>query len=123
MTDTLVSTTPEVAGRRPVDDRWPDRFAGAMLVATVFVAVVALVPPWRHYFASSNDVVSLLTIPIVPSLVYAALLAVTAVALRRRLRAAWWILLVWWLALPQLGRIVDLVDGESVVLNAIGLVL
>ncbi len=123
MTDTLVSATPEVAGRRPVDDRWPDRFAGAMLVATVFVTVVALVPSWRHYFASSDDVVSLLTIPIVPSLVYAALLAVTAVALRRRLRAAWWILLVWWLCLPQIGRVYDVIDGRSVVLNLIGLVL
>ncbi len=107
----------------PVDDRWPDRFAGAMLVATVFVAVVSLVPSWRHYFRSSDDVVSLLTIPIVPSLVYAALLAVTAVALRRRLRAAWWVLLVWWLALPQLGRIYDVIVGRSVVLNVIGLVL
>ena len=48
----------------------------------------------------------MLTIPIVPSLVYAALLVVLAVALRRRLRAAWWILLIWWLVLPQIGRMV-----------------
>src|SRR6478735_9046401 len=46
----------------PVDDGWPDRFAGTMLVATVFVTVVALVPPWRDYFRSPDDLVSLLTI-------------------------------------------------------------
>ena len=28
-----------------------------------------------------------------------------AVALRRRLRAAWWVLVIWWLVLPELGRI------------------
>ncbi len=40
-----------------------------MLVATSFVAVVALVPPWRDYFRTSDDLLSMLTIPIVPSLV------------------------------------------------------
>ena len=107
----------------PSDDRWPDRFAGATFLFAVFVAIVALVPPWRRYFEADDDVVSLLTIPIVPSLVYAALLTVLAVALRRRLRAAWWILVVWCLALPEIGRIWDIADGESVVLNAIGFVL
>ena len=114
---------PAPAPRGPVDERWPDRFAAAMLVATSFVAVVALVPPWRDHFRTSDDLLSLLTIPIVPSLVYAALLAVMAVALRRRLRAAWWILLVWWLVLPEIGRIYDIVDGQDVALNLIGLVL
>ena len=53
----------------------------------------------------------MLTIPIVPSLIYAALLAVMGVALRRRLRAAWWVLLVWWLVLPEVAR-VELVRGD-----------
>lgn len=106
-----------------VDHRWPDRLAGAMLLAAVFVAVVALVPPWRRYFDSSDDVVSILTIPVVPSLVYASLLAVMAVALRRRLRAAWWVLLVWWLLVPQIGRIWNVVDGRAVVLNVVGFFL
>ena len=68
------------APRGPVDERWPDRFAAVMLVATSFVTVVALVPPWRDHFGTSDDLLSLLTIPIVPSLAYAALLAVMAFA-------------------------------------------
>ena len=89
------------AKHSPRDDRWPDYFALGMLAFALFVFVVALVPPWHRYFAQPNDAVSVLTIPIVPSLVYAALLAVMGVALRRRLRAAWWILVVWWLVLPR----------------------
>ena len=107
----------------PADDRWPDRFAGAMFLVAALTVAVAVVPPWRAYFARSDDAVSLLTVPVVPSLVYAALLFVTAVALRRRLRAAWWVLVVWWLGLPELSRIAALLDGDDVVLAAIGLVL
>ena len=114
---------PAPAPRGPADERWPDRFAAAMLVATSFVTVVALVPPWREHFRTYDDLLSLLTIPIVPSLAYAALLAVMAFALRRRLRAAWWILLVGWLVLPEIGRIYDIVDGQNVALNLVGLVL
>ncbi len=107
----------------PADDRWPDRFAGLMFLFAALTVAAALVPPWRGYFARPDDVVSLLTIPVVPSLVYAALLFVTAVALRRRLRAAWWVTVVWWLGLPEIGRVDALVDGEDVTLAAIGLVL
>ena len=85
--------------------------------------MVALVPSWNRYFARSDDAVSLLTIPIVPSLVYAALLLVTAVALRRRLLAAWWVVVVWWLGVPQVGRVASIARGEDVVLSAVGLVV
>ena len=105
------------------DDRWPDRFAAATFLFASFVFVVALVPPWRAYFDRSNDVVSLLTAPVVPSLVYASLLFVVAVALRRRLRAAWWVLVLWWMVVPQIARIVVIADGEDVVLAVIGFVL
>ena len=68
---------------------------------------------------------SILTIPIVPGLVYAALLLVMAVALRRRLRAAWWLLVIWWLVVPEMGRIVFLVSGRGsafeIVLHVVGL--
>ena len=63
---------------RPWEDRWPDRFAAAMFAFAGFVFVVALVPPWHSYFDRTDDAVSLLTIPIVPSLIYAALLFVMA---------------------------------------------
>ncbi|MEV0283229.1 MULTISPECIES: bifunctional lysylphosphatidylglycerol synthetase/lysine--tRNA ligase LysX [unclassified Kribbella] len=91
---------------KPLDDRWPDHFAAAMFAAAALVVVVAVVPPWQDYFAREQDIVSMLTIPIVPSLVYAALLVAMGVALRRRLRAAWWLLVLWWLIVPELARIV-----------------
>ena len=122
-TDEMEVHRQDVAQHPPQDDRWPDRFAGAALIFAAFVFVVALVPPWHHYFAQTNDLVSLLLIPIVPSLVYAALLLVMAEALRRRLRTAWWIMVIWWLALPEIGRVIDIVDGDDVALNAIGFVL
>ena len=95
-----------------LDDRWPDRFAAVMFLASALVLVSAAIPSLRHYFAQDDDVVSMLTIPIIPNIVYAALLACIAVALHRRLRAAWWVLVIWWLLLPQVGRIVDLADGR-----------
>ncbi len=104
-------------------ERWPDRIATAVMLAATFVAVVALVPPWHRFFAEPDDALSLLTIPIVPSLVYAAVLLVVAVALRRRLRAAWWVLLLWWLVVPEIGRVLAIANGDDVVLNAIGLVV
>ncbi|MBD3926402.1 bifunctional lysylphosphatidylglycerol synthetase/lysine--tRNA ligase LysX [Nocardioides cavernae] len=107
----------------PQDDRWPDYFALTTFAFAAFVLVVALVPPWRRYFSDADDALSLLTIPIVPSVVYAALLTVLAVGLRRRLAAAWWLFLLWWLVLPELGRVLALARGDDVVLNLIGLVI
>ena len=75
-----------------------------------------------EYFSSDDDILSLLTIPIIPNVVYGALLASIGVALNRRLRAAWWLLVIWWIVLPQLARVVALLDGGSW-LNAVGFVL
>ncbi|MCO8269114.1 bifunctional lysylphosphatidylglycerol synthetase/lysine--tRNA ligase LysX [Actinoplanes sp. TRM 88003] len=97
--------------RRLHDDRWPDRFALAMFAYAGLGILVTVVPPWRHYFARSMDVVSALSIPVVPGFTYAALLLAMGVALRRRLRAAWWLLLIWWLVLPEIGRVVSLFTG------------
>ena len=95
-----------------------------MFAFALFVFVVALVPPWHRFFARADDVVSVLTIPIVPSLIYASLLAVMGVALRRRLRIAWWILLIWWLVLPELSRVAHIATGDDMpVLQGIGFVI
>ena len=104
------------------DDRWPDRLATAMFAFAALVVVATFIPPLRRYFARSYDVVSMLTIPIVPNLVYAALLIAVGIALRRRLRAAWWIFVIWWIILPQLARIVSLIGGGPL-LQIAGLVI
>jgi lysyl-tRNA synthetase class 2 len=102
---------------RLYDDRWPDRFALAMFAFAVLVVLVTVVPPWHRYFERSSDVVSSLTIPIVPGFTYAALLIAMAVALRRRLRAAWWLLLVWWLVIPEIARLVAMAADPQVALS------
>ncbi|WP_250031326.1 bifunctional lysylphosphatidylglycerol synthetase/lysine--tRNA ligase LysX [Paractinoplanes maris] len=104
------------------DDRWPDRFALAMFTFAGLGILVTVIPAWRHYFAMPMDVVSALTIPVVPGFTYAALLLAMGVALRRRLRAAWWLLLVWWLLLPEAGRVVSLFTGVEAA-QVVGLVL
>jgi lysyl-tRNA synthetase, class II len=107
---------------RALDDRWPDRLAAVTYLLAAFTLVVSLVPPWHRYFAQTEDLVSTLLVPIVPSIVYAALLLVMGVGLRRRLRAAWWVMVVWWLVLPELGRISLLSQGWDWA-NAVGLVV
>ena len=94
------------------DDRWPDRLASAMFAFAFLVVVSTFILPLRRYFRH-YDAVSMLTIPIVPNLVYAALLIAIGIALRRRLRAAWWIFVIWWIILPQIVRIVSLATGGS----------
>jgi lysyl-tRNA synthetase, class II len=109
------------ASSRPSDDRWPARCATLTMTFAAVVVTVAVVEPWRDYMERANDPISSLTIPIVPNLVYAALLVALAVALRRRLRAAWWLLLLWWFVVPGIARMVDLVRGGTVT-EVIGLV-
>ena len=101
------------AGRQALrDDRWPDIFATGFLIATAVNLAVTLIPRWHRFFSRQYDLVSMLTIPIVPGLGYTALLLVMAVALRRRLRVAWWLMVIWWLLLPELGRLVSVITGE-----------
>jgi lysyl-tRNA synthetase, class II len=104
------------------DDRWPDRLATAMFAFSALVVVATFVAPLRRYFSQYDDVVSMLTIPIVPNLVYAAVLIAVGIALRRRLRAAWWIFVIWWIILPQLARIFSIIAGGPL-LQIAGLVI
>lgn len=114
------------ARSRQLDDRWPDRFAAVFGLYAVFTTLITIVPRWHRFFAHRNDAVSMLTLPVAPGLGYAALLLVMAVALRRRLRAAWLLMLIWWLIVPQLVRILAFVRGARVVelvLQGIGFVI
>jgi lysyl-tRNA synthetase class 2 len=104
------------------DDRWPDRLATAMFVFSALVVVATFVPPLRRYFRQYDDIISMLTIPIVPNLVYAAVLISVGIALRRRLRAAWWIFVIWWIIIPQLARIISIISGGPL-LQIAGLVI
>jgi lysyl-tRNA synthetase, class II len=118
----------EAAAEKPArtrllrDDRWPDWLATAMFAFAALVVVATFIPPLRRYFLRWHDVISMLTIPIVPNLVYAALLIAMGIALRRRLRTAWWLLIIWWIILPQLGRIYSIITGGPL-LQIVGLVI
>ncbi|MFT4167462.1 MAG: bifunctional lysylphosphatidylglycerol synthetase/lysine--tRNA ligase LysX [Microlunatus sp.] len=115
--------------QRSADRDWPDLFATGFLIATVINLVVTVVPRWHTFFSRQYDVVSMLAVPIVPGLVYTALLLVMAVGLRRRLRAAWWLMMFWWLLLPELDRLASAITGEprirswQYVVQIIGLLL
>ena len=118
----------EAAAEKPArtrllrDDRWPDWLATAMFAFAALVVVATFIPPLRRYFLRWHDFVSMLTIPIVPNLVYAALLIAMGIALRRRLRTAWWLLIIWWIILPQIGRIYSIITGGPL-LQIVGLVI
>ena len=118
----------EAGAEKPVrtgllrDDRWPDWLATAMFAFAALVVVATFIPPLRRYFLRWHDVISMLTIPIVPNLVYAALLIAMGIALRRRLRTAWWLLIIWWIILPQIARIYSIITGGPL-LQIVGLVI
>ena len=118
----------EAGAEKPVrtrllrDDRWPDWLATAMFAFAALVVVATFIPSLRRYFLRWHDVISMLTIPIVPNLVYAALLIAMGIALRRRLRTAWWLLIIWWIILPQIGRIYSIITGGPL-LQIVGLVI
>ncbi len=105
------------------DDRWPDWLATFAFVLSAVVLVAWLVPPLNRFFDRSDDPVSIATVPIVPNLVYAAVLFALGVGLRRRLRSAWWAFVVLLLVLPTIGRVVSLAGEDRDVLDAVGLVI
>ncbi len=115
--------------RRPLgrlnvrDDRWPDRFAAFTFLLAAVVLVTWVVPPLHRYFNRPDDPVSLALVPVVPHLVYAALLVALAIGLRRRLRTAWWLFVILLLVLPSIGRVGSMAQGEYVLPCTIGLAL
>ncbi len=115
-------SAPAKAARHP-DDRWPDWLAAFTFVLSAAVFLTWLVPPLHRFFDGSDDPVSLATVPIVPNLVYAAVLFALGVGLRRRLRSAWWVFVVLLLVLPSVGRVVSLAGAGRDVLDAVGLVV
>jgi len=133
MTSTTDATRPETphedVRRTPVgrlnlrDDRWPDRFATLIFSLAALVLVAWAVPPLHRFFDRIDDPVSLGLLPVVPNLVYAALLGVLGVGLRRRLRAAWWLFVLLLLVVPSIVRAQAVAVGDEVLVNVIGLVV
>lgn len=128
------ATTSATTGARPVrrgplrrvplrDDRWPDWLASLCFGMAVLSLVVAVVPPWRRYFFRTDDLVSAVVIPVVPNLVYVAVLVGLGIGLRRRLRPAWWAFFILLVVLPGLGRVGFVAAGTNRWQNAVGLLV
>jgi lysyl-tRNA synthetase, class II len=105
------------------DDRWPDWLATLTLLSALFVLVVSAVPRWREYFLTDDDLVTTLLVPIVPNIVYAALLGGIGIGLRRRLRAAWWVFVAVLVVVPIGLRIGLIRDGDRVALALVGILI
>jgi lysyl-tRNA synthetase class 2 len=97
------ASTATLATRLRSRDRWPERFATGLFGFAAFVVVITLVPPWHRFFGRGADLVSLLAFPVVPNLIYAALLAALAIGFHRRMRAAFWVGFIWWPGFPRAG--------------------
>ena len=90
-----------------------DWFAtGALLYAALLFAV-SIIRPFRIYFDQPDDIVSESTLIIDPNIVFASLVLVIAIGLRRRLAEAWWLGLVLILLLPTLGRVLALAAEDA----------
>ena len=85
-----------------------DWFATGALLYSVFLFVVSIVRPFQRYFDRPDDVVSQTFLIIDPNLVFASLVLVIAIGLRRRLAEAWWLGLFLVLLLPTIGRVIAL---------------
>jgi lysyl-tRNA synthetase class 2 len=123
MTTTLRSARPARSSLPIRDDRWPEWLATLCLAVALLSLVVGIVPPWRRYFSATDDVVSAVLLPVVPNLVYVAVLVALGVGLRRRLRAAWWAFLLVLVVLPGLGRLGFVAADTNRWANAVGLVV
>jgi lysyl-tRNA synthetase class 2 len=104
-------------------DVWADWFATGALAYALLLYLVTLITPWRRYFSRPNDLVSESLLIIDPNLIYATLILVLAVGLRRRLVEAWWMLMIWVLALPTLSRIETIVEDPAAWASWLGVIV
>ena len=89
-----------------------DWFATGALLYALFLFVVSIVRPFQRYFDRPDDFVSETFLIIDPNLVYASLVLVIAIGLRRRLAEAWWLGLFLVLLLPTIGRVIALAADD-----------
>ena len=90
-----------------------DWFATGALLYALFLFVVSIIRPFQRYFDQPDDIVSETTLVVDPNLVFASLVLVIAIGLRRRLAEAWWLGLILILLLPTLGRLLSLAAADA----------
>jgi lysyl-tRNA synthetase class 2 len=106
------------AGRAPTRrfaDRLPDLIAGYLAAVATFCAVTAVLPVLREPLAWLRTAIEIVSVGAPPSLATAAFLGILAAAVRRRMRAAWWFLVIYVVLGRVLGWITILVasDGDE----------
>ena len=106
------SPGPEVARPRgplpALADRVPDLVAGYLAFVAVFCAVTALIPPLRAPLTWLQTAIEVISVEAPPNLATAAFLGILAAAVRRRMIAAWWVLVIYLVLEPALQLAVDL---------------
>ena len=90
-----------------------DWFATGALLYALLLFVVSVIRPFQRYFDQPDDIVSETTLIVDPNLVFASLVLVIAIGLRRRLAEAWWLGLILILLLPTLGRLLSLAAADA----------
>jgi lysyl-tRNA synthetase class 2 len=101
------------AGRGFVE-RVPDLLAGYLAAVATFCAVTAILPPLREPLQWLRSAIEIVSVGAPPSLATAAFLGILAAAVRRRMRAAWWFLVVYIVLGRVLGGVEILVDTDAV---------
>src|SRR4051794_36087369 len=108
---------PRARGRRL--ERVPDLLASYLVFVAAFAALLAVFPMLRGPLHWPRVAVEYVSITVTPNVAYAIVLALLAAACRRRLRVAWWLVLLL-LAVPAaLDRLAQTVSGQLEYLPAL----
>ena len=101
--------------RRPPawTDRVPDLLASYLAAVATFCAVTALLPVLREPLAWLRTAIEIVSVGAPPSLATAAFLGILAAAVRRRMRAAWWFVVLYLVLGRILGWITVLIDTDA----------
>ena len=94
-------------------DRVPDLLAGYLAAVATFCAVTALLPVLREPLEWLRTAIEIVSVGAPPSLATAAFLAILAGAVRRRMRAAWWFVVLYVVLGRILGWITVLIDTDA----------
>jgi hypothetical protein len=104
----------------------PDLLASYLAAVATFCAVTALLPVLREPLAWLRTAIEIVSVGAPPSLATAAFLGILAAAVRRRMRAAWWFVVLYLVLGRILGWITVLIDTDAqdpVVVSALSGVL